>query len=297
MINSLLVLSLFGQNPSVQRDTLDLYYDIAVYELSESQQLALSETIQQLDTNQLYRLDIIGSADFLGTKESNEVLAENRASTVADYVHIHHPNRIDTVVYKGIGEIPESGRSEGGDRGEQANRKVTLVFRWALEQEEVVVEAPFNSAPDTTIQKPEATESPSNKSLDNIAELEVGDNIILEQLNFLPGRHTLVRRSIPTLKKILEILLANPQVEVEIQGHICCSYGRKNPDGYDIDSKNYRLSENRAKNIYNYLVRNGVDAARLSYKGFGWSRPLRHPEESIEDQNANRRVELKIIKL
>ena len=64
----------------------------------------------------------------------------------------------------------------------------------------------------------------------------------------------------------------------------------------DNDTQTMNLSENRAKLIYDFLVREGIDGNRLQYKGYGSSRPKIYPETTDEDKQANRRVEIKVLK-
>ena len=81
----------------------------------------------------------------------------------------------------------------------------------------------------------------------------------------------------------------NPKLKIEVQGHICCVY---NGDGDDLDTGERNLSVARAKAICDFLIKNGIDASRLSYRGFGSSKRL--PNISIFDSK-NRRVEILIL--
>jgi outer membrane protein OmpA-like peptidoglycan-associated protein len=84
-----------------------------------------------------------------------------------------------------------------------------------------------------------------------------------------------------------------PDLKIEIQGHICCAL--QGEDGYDHGLKNNQLSLNRAKVVYLFLVRNGIDKNRMTYKGFGASRKRFPEEKTKQEQELNRRVEIKII--
>ena len=72
---------------------------------------------------------------------------------------------------------------------------------------------------------------------------------------------------------------------MEIGGHT---------DSVGSDSYNQKLSEQRAKAVCDYLISQGVDKARLSYKGYGESEPIATNETEAGRQR-NRRVELKIL--
>ena len=125
-----------------------------------------------------------------------------------------------------------------------------------------------------------------------ISNIEVGKSFVLENMNFYGGRHVLLPKSNKTLKLLLNTLKANPALEIEIQGHICCE---RTGDGMDIDTHTLDLSVNRAKAIYDYLVKSGIDPSRLSYRGFGSSRKL-VLEFTEADRTTNRRVEVKVLK-
>ncbi len=87
------------------------------------------------------------------------------------------------------------------------------------------------------------------------------------------------------LDEIVDWLVENPKVNVEIGGHT---------DGIGSQEYNQKLSEQRAKTVYNYFVEHGVNKNRLSYKGYGKLEPI--ADNSTESgRQQNRRVELKII--
>ena len=72
---------------------------------------------------------------------------------------------------------------------------------------------------------------------------------------------------------------------MEIGGHT---------DSRGDDQSNQLLSENRAKAVYTYLVDHGIDAARLSFAGYGETQPA-HSNDTDEGRALNRRTEFKIV--
>jgi len=84
------------------------------------------------------------------------------------------------------------------------------------------------------------------------------------------------------LDYIVEAMEATPTLKFEIQGHTC-SMG---PKAY-----NQKLSERRAKAIYDYLVQKGIDPSRMTTIGFGEERPA-FSNDTEEERAKNRRVEL-----
>jgi outer membrane protein OmpA-like peptidoglycan-associated protein len=67
------------------------------------------------------------------------------------------------------------------------------------------------------------------------------------------------------LDKLLQVLSENPSLKVEISGHT---------DNIGQAEDNLKLSTSRAKTIVDYLVSKGIDAKRLSYKGYGSTQPV-----------------------
>lgn len=108
------------------------------------------------------------------------------------------------------------------------------------------------------------------------------------------GRHYPRKESFPELNKLVEIMLDNEQLAIQIEGHVCCVVGV--PDAYDLDSRQMDLSVNRARFIYEYIIARGVEPERVKYVGYGRSRPVIENEQTEDDANANRRVEIRILR-
>jgi outer membrane protein OmpA-like peptidoglycan-associated protein len=126
---------------------------------------------------------------------------------------------------------------------------------------------------------------------ESMPELNKGDEVIMEGLNFYPGSHRTLPEAKPILKKLLQVLKENPTLMIEIQGHVCCA-SKPNEDGLDDETGDFKLSWNRAQYVRDYLIQNGIAENRISYRGFAMTRPLVYPEKTIQDQIKNRRVEI-----
>ncbi|TDP76455.1 OmpA family protein [Bradymonas sediminis] len=114
---------------------------------------------------------------------------------------------------------------------------------------------------------------------------------ISEKVFFALAKADIKRESYDLLDEIAQVMNDNPRIKkVEIQGHTDSS-GRA--------AFNQKLSEDRAKSVYDYLVKKGVAEERLTSKGYGSTKPLvETPEgkkESKEDAAKNRRVEFIIL--
>ncbi len=112
----------------------------------------------------------------------------------------------------------------------------------------------------------------------------VGGNWVLYGVNFALGKSSLSPEAYPILEHAAEVLRANPDLRVEIQGHT---------DNIGSDESNMILSNARAEVVKDFLVKNGVNASRLTIKAFGESKPV--ADNNTEQGRArNRRVEFKV---
>jgi outer membrane protein OmpA-like peptidoglycan-associated protein len=62
--------------------------------------------------------------------------------------------------------------------------------------------------------------------------------------------------------------------------------------GFDLND----VSTARARAIYNFLLRNKISKSRMTFKGYGTSRPVHKiPERNSFEEDENRRVEIMIL--
>lgn len=117
--------------------------------------------------------------------------------------------------------------------------------------------------------------------------LKVGSTFVLHNIFFDYDKATLLQQSYNELHTLLGILQSHPTMKIEICGHT---------DGHGSIDYNQRLSENRARAVVDYLVSHGIDVRRLSFKGYGKSRPI-DTNTTEEGRAKNRRVEFVVKEL
>ena len=110
--------------------------------------------------------------------------------------------------------------------------------------------------------------------------IEVGSSITLRNVFFETAKWDLKEESTIELDKLVKLMTGNPSMKVCLEGHT---------DNVGSDASNQKLSENRAKAVYDYLVNHGVEASRLQYKGYGESKPIAD-NETEEGRALNRRT-------
>jgi outer membrane protein OmpA-like peptidoglycan-associated protein len=109
--------------------------------------------------------------------------------------------------------------------------------------------------------------------------------IILNNVFFNTAEWILLPASFEELDKYVAYLKEKSNLKVEISGHT---------DIVGNDADNQLLSENRAKAVMDYFIQKGISPERMTYKGYGKTRPIAD-NETDEGRAKNRRVEMKII--
>lgn len=109
---------------------------------------------------------------------------------------------------------------------------------------------------------------------------------ITRNIKFDVNKSILKPESISTIKQVKDYLDKNPTVKLGINGHT---------DSDGTDAANLLLSQQRADAVRNQLISMGIDATRLTAKGFGESEPI-DKNTTIEAKSNNRRVEFVIVK-
>jgi outer membrane protein OmpA-like peptidoglycan-associated protein len=115
--------------------------------------------------------------------------------------------------------------------------------------------------------------------------IKIGDTFVLPNIFFEFAQSNLLPDSYLELQRLLYYLHKNETVKIEISGHT---------DNQGSDTYNQKLSMERAKAVYHYLIANGIDFHRLSFKGYGKERPLA-PNDTEENRAKNRRTEVLIL--
>lgn len=124
-----------------------------------------------------------------------------------------------------------------------------------------------------------------------LPQAKPGDKAVIQNLFFVGDQDVLLKISEPELPKILKFMQINPDLKVEIAGHI-------NKPGNPVpvpDPDEMELSVNRARTIYDYLIKNNISPDRLRFKGYGNTEMLFPNALSPKQSEQNRRVEIRVL--
>ena len=257
-----LTFSIYGQ------DTTSFYFDSGKHELSKKENERLSKWISENTTSKI--LAIYGYTDEVGSKESNDTLSQRRVD------FIHQKIKGSVTIREDFKTI-SFGENFKRDKNQSKNRRATIFY---LQEKDLDKENEVLGLEEKEIEIPE--DLPLHEK---VKLAKVGTKIKLKNINFFQNTFQTTPESQAALYDLLFVMQNNPNLKIQIQGHICC---------VDIDRRN--LSLDRAKQVRRFLQWKGIPMGRVSVTGFGTTRPIYPiPEDNEEQAAANRRVEIEIL--
>jgi outer membrane protein OmpA-like peptidoglycan-associated protein len=262
----LLLVSGFAQ----EKITHNVYFDLDKNQLRETQKDLICDFFQKIDNTQIKTVRVFGYCDDRGTALYNYDLSERRVKTVEAILLQIGLSSKKLIALEGKGRIQiNTDTVPDLHQTRFKNRRVEIVVETLVQQNY------FMGIP--------------RLFSDFHLPHKKGDRIYLENVRFEVGSSYLNLKSRQILDKIVVFLKTNPYIEFEIQGHVCCITSSF-ADAIDHDTKERKLSYNRAKAVYRYLVMRKINPSRMTFKGFGNQFPLGKETEF------DRRVELVITK-
>ncbi len=147
---------------------------------------------------------------------------------------------------------------------------------------------PVDSLGNKVVLYPELPEQKDSVTKDTIIamdQMSEGDTLILQNIYFESSKAALLPSSFDELDQLYRAMKTNEKMKIEIHGHT---------DNIGSPAYNKELSNQRAKAVMDYLLSKGISKERLSYIGFGETRPVSN-EDSEKGRAKNRRVAFRII--
>ena len=270
-----------------------VFFDSNKFDLTPKEKATLDSWITSNSTAKI--VGIYGFTDEDGTTGFNDTLAKNRINFIFNLIKGKIRMR-DDFKTRSFGELHTLSKIKS------ENRKVTLFYieEKDIPQEDEILGIKKEPAPKSdfkaVIKYPEKMvfENPDGSKseykldtafMQRISEAPVGEKLRIENLNFQINTFIVVPASKGKMYELLLVLKNNPTLKIEIQGHLCC-----------MPNDRLDLSTQRAKAINNFLIANGINENRLTFKGFGSTQPIFPiPEKDEAQRAANRRVEIMIV--
>lgn len=233
----------------------EVFFETDVFQVSETEQSRLLLFLSEIESLDMEKISIYGFTDDRGSASYNMVLSQNRANSIKE---IFSSNEFDESI---ITNVDGKGKillkliqEEDVSKIRGLNRKVEIIVTPVFPPKPIV-EKKIKTASETL----EGT-------------LKVGDNIVLDNILFKTGYSYLLPESTATLQELSKVLLKRKDIYFTIQGHVCCTQNSR--DAIDRKTKKRNLSLARAKYIYDYLVKKGVDSKRMKFMGMRRKFPL-----------------------
>lgn len=312
---------------------MEVYFDFGKYELRPVADSALLDIARRFREDEQVTVRITAHTDSIGSLKNNENLSRQRADAVKSFL-VGQGIPADAISVETFGETRPAAANATGE-GRQLNRRATIevlratplatlegtvidektgkpliayvVIRTSESRDSLRTDSTGyfkKTLPPGTVAGVDAFAecyfmkskmlkvSPGAEPLTlPLRPVQTGEKMDIENLYYVGNQPVLLEKSRPELPKILRFMQLNPQMKIEIAGHV----NYPNRPAVIEESFEYKLSVDRAKMVYEYLLENGIAADRISYKGYGnWE--MRYPNATSEEQQAlNRRVEIRIL--
>ncbi len=111
------------------------------------------------------------------------------------------------------------------------------------------------------------------------------ERIVLRGIHFDFDKYNIKPEWVPVLDEGVAILQKHPEIKIVIEGHT---------DSIGTEAYNQKLSERRAKAVFDYFVSKGISPDRMKTVGFGELKP-KADNSTAEGRAINRRVEIKVV--
>lgn len=283
-----LLFILFGLK-NYSQEQYFVYFNSDKHVLNSSQTAEFQKWIEANKTSKI--LSMNGYTDEDGSNQYNDTLAKKRVETIYSLIKNKIKIRED---FKKI----SFGELHNHSKVKAENRKVTIFY---LKEKDLYKEAeilglkpkevtkqPIQFPSMIILKNPDGSESEINLDVDfmkTLSESKTGEKLKLDNLNFVLNTFAITKESRGKLYELLLVMQQIPSLKIDIQGHVCC-----------VKSDRQDLSTQRAKAIYKFLEMKGIPKYRMSYQGFGSTKPLYVlPENNEAERAANRRVEIEIV--
>lgn len=119
-----------------------------------------------------------------------------------------------------------------------------------------------------------------------LVPIEIGQVVRLNNVFFDFDKWDLRPESYVELDRVVKLLTENPAIEIEMSAHT---------DSYGSDEYNFKLSDNRARSVMEYILSKGIATNRITSQGYGETKPVA-ANDTPENRQLNRRVEFTILK-
>ncbi|SRR5579871_380695 len=256
LFSLLIVSSVFAQK---EKDTtLIVYFDNNQFALNKIEQARLDSFF--INSRYLIIKNISGFTDTVGSTKSNILLSKKRSLSIARYFKKNTQFNQDYSV-KYFGESNTVSQTDNF-----LNRRVEISIQVVTPHADSVKKSP---------------------------QPAIIKKLVLDKLYFKPDLAILEGYSLDYLKKVVAILKNYTNARFEIRGHVNCPLNVPAGSGY-MNAMN-KLSDDRARVVYEILSDNGIPKEKMTYRGMGNSEMINPYARTEDEARKNMRVEIFIM--
>ncbi len=238
-----------------------------------------------LDSDPNLTVEIGGYTDNSGSYAKNVTISKQRAEFV--YRHLmesgYSPERI---TFKGYGpEKPIYSNRYKSTREGNRRIEIKIIQKTTHSSDKLVDEKGYDS---DVKSEAEILKSYLSYFFKHQDEEGQGAVFIIDSLAFASSSFELPTEGAgaKNLSQLVLFLKKKKGLKVNINGYT---------DASGIEENNQRLSENRAKAVYDYLISNGINESQVHYNGFGSAKPIA-PNRYKWGRDINRRIEVEFMR-
>ena len=241
---------------SQEKRTHIVYFETDEYVVPSTENYRLLLFLSEIESLDIQKISIYGFCDDRGSDSYNLLLSQYRA------------NSIKTVFSNN--EFDESLITNVDGKGE--------ILLKLIKEEDLYKIRGLNRKVEISVQPysppRELKEQPKKKPVTETLKgnIKVGDKFLLDNILFKTSYSVLLPESEETLEEIAKVFLERKDLYFTIQGHVCCTQNSR--DAIDRKTNKRNLSLARAKYIYDYLTKKGVNKRRMKFVGMRRKFPL-----------------------
>lgn len=262
------------------QEQFSVYFESNKHETTKKQSEILSNWIAANKESKVVAIN--GFTDEDGTNVHNDSLSQRRVNFIHNVILKNNMKIREDFKTRSFGETHIQSKIKA------ENRKVVIYYilpKDLARENEILGIKPIPVTDIVPIEEEDMHFPPNATLEEKVALAKPGTRIVIKNIFFYQNSFGMMPTSKPAMDELIDVMTKNPNLVIEIQGHICC-----------IDADRRHLSLDRAKQIRRVLEGNGVAQKRVKVKGFGVSHPKYPiPEANEEQALANRRVEIMIL--
>lgn len=291
-ISTLTTLLFFAIQMATAQQQFSVYFDTNKFFLTPTENQRLNQWITENPNVKIVAIN--GFTDKDGSSELNDSLAQKRVDLIFKTMK-------NKVAIRSDFQSRSFGEAHLQELDKSKNRRVDIyyILEKDLPRENEILgikseDIADNPKPEIRypdrfqVQNPNGTISDFKLDvvfMQKVTKAKSGEKMQLDNLNFQFNTFAITNESRGKLYELLLVMTQNSKLKIEIQGHICCNASNKET-----------LSTQRAKAIKGFLISQGIENSRVTFKGFGSKEPLfQLPEKNEQERAANRRVEILIV--